>query len=128
MANARVIFRELVQDSQELGSDDEHMVSRVFFDFEFQGKVEHGLHADIKQSVGSSFEASPLEVSKPADYKGPFNFEAFRDAVEKYYRGLIGAQGRGIQVTGASNVRMRNNRFAQTTTVEFNVEPSGGPW
>jgi hypothetical protein len=31
---AKVTFRKLIQDSQEYGSNDEHLVSRVFFDLE----------------------------------------------------------------------------------------------
>jgi len=126
MAKGRAIFRELLQDSQDLGSDDEHMVSRVFFDFEFEGAAHRGLHADIKQPVGSSYATAPLEVSKPANYKGPFNYAAFRNAVEAYYRGFVGAQGGGIRVGGGSNIRMRNNRFTKESTIEFNVDSSGG--
>jgi len=31
MSKAKVIFHQCIQDSQEYGSDDEHMVSRIFF-------------------------------------------------------------------------------------------------
>jgi hypothetical protein len=104
------------------------MVSRVFFEFEFEGKVHKGLHADIKQPVGSSFETAPLEVSRPSGYRGPFNYNAFRNAAEAYYRSLVGSQGHGIRIAGATNVRMRNNRFTKTTVAEFDAEASGGPW
>ena len=68
----KVKFNSLLQDSQDLGSDDEHMVSRVFFDLEFRGETFIGLHADVKQTVGARFESAPLEVSKPDGYHGPF--------------------------------------------------------
>jgi len=67
MVPAKISFRELIQDSQDYGSDDEHMVSRVFFDFEIEGSVHSNLYADVKQPVGSSFETAPLEVSRPSD-------------------------------------------------------------
>ncbi len=126
MAKGRAIFRQLLQDSQDLGSDDEHMVSRVFFDFEFEGTVHRDLHADIKQPVGSSYESAPLEVSRPTNYRGPFNYAAFRDATEAYYRSLVGSQGGGIRAGGGSNIRMRNNRFTRESVVEFDVDSSGG--
>jgi hypothetical protein len=91
MAQATIKLQRLVQDSQEYGSDDEHMVSRVFFDLEIDGKKYQGLHCDVKQIVGSSFETAPLEVSALAGYKGPFNHQAFQQVIERYYRSLVGS-------------------------------------
>lgn len=34
MSKAKIIFHKCVQDSQDYGSDDEHMVFRVFFNLE----------------------------------------------------------------------------------------------
>ena len=56
MATTRIYLHQLIQDSRDYGSNDEHMVSRVFFDLEVDGKRYTGLHADIKQTVGSLFE------------------------------------------------------------------------
>ncbi len=128
MATAIITFQKLIQDSQDYGSNDEHMISRVFFDMTIEGKTYTSLHADIKQPVGSSFESSALEISSPANYKGPFNHEAFRAIVERYYRSLIGATGSGIHISGGSNIRMRNNTFVQPITAGFEVKVSGGPW
>jgi hypothetical protein len=128
MAKATVTLHRLVQDSQDYGSDDEHMVSRVFFDLVIDGKKYEGLYTNIKQPVGGSFESSALEISSPENYKGPFNHEAFRDVVEKYYRSLVGATGSGIRISGSSNIRMRNNTFVSSATAEFEVNVTGGPW
>ena len=89
MAQAKIKLQRLVQDSQEYGSNDEHMVSRVFFDLEIDDTKYQGLHCDVKQMVGSSFETAPLEVSAPTGYNGPFNHQAFQQIVERYYRGLL---------------------------------------
>ena len=89
MANALVKFTRLIQDSQDYGSDDEHMVSRAFFDLTIGENTYENLSVDIKQQVGSNFETSPLEISKPNGYNGPFNHQAFQGAVEKYYRSLV---------------------------------------
>ena len=119
MAKIKVIFQGLIQDSQEYGSDDEHMISRVFFDLEIDGTKHEGDHTSIKQTVGSSIESAPLEVLPPANYNSPINFEAFHEAVEDYYRSLIGGQGSGIRITGGSNIRMQNNRFTKRVVVEL---------
>ena len=127
MPQARLIFEKCIQDSQDYGSDDEHMVSRKFFALEVEGKRYDGLHADVKQTVGSSYEDGPIEISSPrgASYKGPFNYEAFRVAIEKYYRSLVGSSATGIRIGGAAhNIRTRNNIFQRREFTEFEV--SGG--
>jgi len=129
MTNAHVTFRRLVQDSQDYGSNDEHMVSRAFFDMQLGDQAHQGLSVDIKQPVGSNFDTSPLEISKPNGYNGPFNHQAFREAVEKYYRSLVGSSGSGIRISaGASNIRMRNNTFVQEAHAEFKVSKEGPAW
>ena len=100
MPTARVVFDKGIQYSQDYGSDDEHMVSRIFFSIEVGGRRYDGLHVDVKQTVGSSYENGPIEVSSPkGSYKGPFNHEAFRAAAENYYRGAgprLDCKGRGV--------------------------------
>src|SRR5882672_7037844 len=108
---AIVTFTKCIQDSQDYGSDDEHMASRIFFDLEVDGQPRLGLHVDVKQVVGSSYETGDIEVGRPVGYRGPFNYIAFRDAVERYFRSLVGSAGSGIRITGGSNIRMRNNTF-----------------
>jgi hypothetical protein len=126
---AHITFKRLVQDSQDFGSDDEHMVSRAFFDMKIEDRSYQDLSVDIKQPVGSNFETSPLEISKPNGYNGLFNHQAFREAVEKYYKGLVGASGSGIRISGgASNIRMRNNTFVRDAHVEFNVSKESPAW
>ncbi len=128
MKKAKVVFHKCIQDSQDYGSDDEHMVSRVFFTLEIEGKRYENLHADIKQAVGSNFESDPIEICLPEGYKGPINYAVFRDAVERYYRNLVGSQGRMIHIVGSTNVRMRNNTFVQPAIVEFDVNESDISW
>lgn len=128
MAVVTVQFESCLQDSQELGSNDEHMVSRVFFSLLADGKRYDGLSADIKQTVGAKYESDPLEVGRPEGYEGPFNWDGFRKCVESYYRSLVGSGATGIRIEGASNVRMRNNKFGKRATCQFDAErasPSG---
>lgn len=128
MSLARVLFKKCIQDSQEYGSDDEYMVSRVFFDLTIDGQTSKNLFVDIKQVVGSNYENSPLEISKPNNYKGLLNYGAFRQAVEKYYRGLVGSKGSGIRISGGSNIRMGNNTFFKQQISEINIEADKGGW
>ena len=128
MAKTKVIFHKLIQDSQDYGSNDQHMVSRAFFTVDVEGNVSDEAYVDIKQSVGSDFETTPLEVSKPVGYNGPFNYQAFRQAAESYYRSLVGGKGSGIHIAGGSNIRMRNNTFLQQAVAEFEVSKESPAW
>lgn len=125
---ATVTFTKCVQDSQDYGSDDEHMVSRVFSDLTIDGRPYPGLHSDIKQVVGSNFESGDIEVGRPSGYSGPFNYTAFRDAAERYFRRLVGSAGSDIRISGGSNIRMRNNTFVQNYMETFDVDASSGGW
>jgi len=131
MAKARVIFHQCLQDSQNFGSDDEHMISRVSFTLEIDGRRYEGGLVDIKQTVGSSYETGPIEVGPPKGfpYEGPFNYEAFQVAVERYYRSCVGSTASGIRLgPGAVNIRMRNNLFKKESVEEFEVSGSDAAW
>lgn len=127
MARMKVTFHRCIQDSQDFGSDEEHMVSRVFFTIETEEQV-YEAHTDLKQTVGSDYATGPIEVGRPVGYPGPFNHTAFANAAEKYFRGLVGAGGSAIRIEGARNVRMRNNTFVREHSVEFEVSGREGGW
>ena len=121
MKKCKVIFYTCIHDSQDYGSDDEHMVSRVFFDLEIDGKIFKDLCVDLKQTVGSDIETGIIEVGPPKGYSGSFNHIAFRDAAEKYYRTLVGSPGRVIHIEGGSNIHMRNTTLIQEMIFEFEL-------
>lgn len=132
MAKVKITFHKCIQDSQEYGSNDEHMVSRIFFSIEVT-RVENDeeqvekyddSYADLKQSIGGKFEKNPIEVSFPylssgEPYSGVMDYQAFRKAAENYFRGLVGAKASGIHIEGRSNIRMRNNLFVKEHSVDF---------
>ncbi len=120
MRKARVNFHKIIVDSQEYGSDDEYMVSRVFFDLEIGGQKYSGPYADIKQTVGGSFNTTPIEVGSPPGYKGPFNYIAFREAVEKYYRSLVSANESLLSLKG-KRTRLKEIELVKEHSVEFEV-------
>ena len=86
MPIATIHFKSCIQDSQDYGSNDEHMVSRVFLDLGTENGLYSNLTVDIKQTVGEKFDTGPLEVAKPRGYDGHLNYAPFREAVEEYYR------------------------------------------
>ena len=121
MPKVAVTLYRLIQDSQEFGSDHEHMVSRVFFRAVCDGRQADG-YIQIKQAVGSnSREGRPvIEVSAPR-LPGPWNHEVFRQAVQDYFHGLIGSQGMGIRIDRGAVACMWENVFDVQQTFEFEV-------
>ena len=128
MATATIYFEKCLQDSQDLGGDDEHMVSRVFLALEAGGIRYRNITVDVKQTVGAAYESSPLEVARPRGYQGGLDYAAFRLEVERYYRGLVGAQGRGIHIAGGGHVRMRGNTFVMPSVATFEYNEMSPGW
>jgi len=121
MPTAIVRFKELIQDSQDYGSDDEHMVSRVFFDLQVGDKKYPGAYANLEQTVGAT-ASDAIDVSAPAGYAGPFDHQKFRAEVEKYFRSLVGVSGSSFTLSpGAKGVRIRNCRHRKDISVSFEV-------
>jgi hypothetical protein len=52
VTQAKIHLQQLVQESQEFGSNDEHMESRAFFDLMIDGKLHQNLYCDVKQYGG----------------------------------------------------------------------------
>jgi len=124
MSKAKIIFYKCIQDSQDYGSDDEWMVSRVFFNLEIGEEKFEELYANIKQTVGSDYDTGPIEVSQPFGYEGAFNHHAFRDCAEKFYRSCVGSEATGIEIGEGARIRMYGNIFKKKMVCEFEI--SGG--
>ena len=62
--NVTIRFKKLVQDRQELATDDESMVSTIYFDVVIGDRVWPNQEVNIKQAAGAGFEADlgALEV------------------------------------------------------------------
>lgn len=114
----KVNFASCVYDSEEYGSNDQQIVSRVFFNFWCEGLRYTGLHADIKHSVDGDLETDPLEITRPRDYDGPISLEAFQRAVGQYYRSLVGGGEPGNDLAN-SKTRMRDHTFLVPRSFEF---------
>ncbi len=129
MSQATIHFKQCMQDSQELGTD-EHMVARVSFDLEVEGRVLEGLTVNIKQPVGDDYATAPMEVGRPEGYTGSLSLDygAFRREVESYYRGLVGPGARAISVAPGANVRLLDNLIVSAKTVQINHPEGAGGW
>ena len=110
MKQVLVQMEKCIQDMQEIGSNNEFMVSRVFLNLEYPNDKKESITVDIKQTVGSDYENSALEVYFPKDKKLKINIDQLRDVIEKYYRTLVGSQARGIRIQGGT-ARMFNSTF-----------------
>ena len=126
MAKATVTFEKCIQDSQEY--DSEHMVSRIFFTLDIDGR-QIGLYVDLKQKVGSSFVDGPIEIDIPTEagsmnaekYRCLLNYnKAFNRAVESYYRGLVGSVG-AMTGMGGGKARTRNMIFNERKVASFDI-------
>jgi phage anti-repressor protein len=74
------------------------------------------------------FEGGSIEVGKPQGFEGNLDYGAFRDAVESYYRNLVGSSGRAIKIQGGRDIRMINNWLHAPMKAQITVEMEGGGW
>lgn len=126
---AQITFYKCIQDSQEFGSDNEHVVSRVFFKVTVNEKTLE-YFCNIIQDYGSSFsyETDPLQVSNPFSQDIRINYEQFRSSVESYYRTCVGSTANGIRIEGSTNVRMQHNIFSTLQTVSIQTGENSPAW
>ncbi len=121
MKTAKLHVEGMEQETHQVGAGPGHMRSVVFYSFEYEGKVTKGLSSIVKQIAGGSFNEDPLEVSPP-DYSGPFNYLAFRDAIEDYYRQTL---NRFISMPGglSGKISMLNGTFKMPRTYDIPINP-----
>ena len=102
-----------IQDSQEFGSTDDHMVSRVFMRLTLNGEGQGETYSTIKQVVG---DPSSIEVTSPVGYNGPFDHQEFTSKLTDYFKGLS-----MINVGRSVHVRMLNNLHVKPLTFTLSV-------
>lgn len=88
-------FDRVIQNTQVIGGEDEHMVAELHCELNVDGTVIGRAAVTIKQTVGSDYQKDPLEVSLPKEGKvfDAMDFQTFRAAAEHCYRSLIGPDG-----------------------------------
>ena len=130
MPRVAVQFVQLRLETQLIGSPDEHMLAHATFNLTVDGKPEGQHTATIRLTAWSTYEADELEVDRPATYKGPMDYQRFRDAASAYMKSQVGSAGRGFHIApGASNVTLTNSSSRELgPTTEFDVPEQGGGW
>jgi hypothetical protein len=126
MPKVAVNILKCIQDSQEYGSNDDHMVSRVFCRISVDGRKIGDFYSDIKQTVGADYGADSIEVIPPHDYKGHYNHQAYSEGVRAYFLRAFNRSGAEFSFGNSTNVRMRNNTCTTPHQFEFEADqPSG---
>jgi hypothetical protein len=125
MDKLELIFSKIMQDSQVYGSNNEHMISRIFFSLD--GKE---YECNVRQPYGEnfSFENDPIEVETPDELKKTVNYGQFRDEVENYFRMAVGSNAHGIQIQDGMNIRMSNNTFSFPHKATIDKAGMSGGW
>lgn len=114
-----------IQDSQEFGSTDKHMVSRVFYSIDVDGVPKGFFYSNLKQVVGSAYRSDNVEVSPPHGYNGPYNHNTFSNEVAGYFCRSVGS----ILLLGPGTlVRMRNNTIVVPYRFQFEAEGPAASW
>ncbi len=125
MARGKIVFREILQDSQDIGGDDEHMVSVILFNLELEDRTLKDLRSSIKQTIGTNYAKAPLEVEYPPAIVGIVPYDVFRLHAEQYYRDSFGATGRAVNTDSGGHVIMQNNIIQMNKKVAVDIiDPS----
>ena len=111
-------FRYVHQHAQQIGGDDEFLTASVLGSLEPHGRPKESMIVNVKQPIGER-SGGPLEVSLPEGYHGSIDYQAFRIAVERYYRSLVGGSSAGISVGPEDSVFMADNTFEHAVTVQI---------
>ena len=118
MAKANVIFHALLFDPSGAGTDESHIVSKIVFDVELEGKIYSHLIADIKRPMTREVDDEALEVV----YDLPFVCNDFPAAAKMYYQTVLGPQGAMVTPSGPKGLLMQNNVFRVEMAVNLEVE------
>ena len=107
----RVKLKRCIQNSQEAGSNDSHMISRVFHEMVVNGNKQGSFYSDITQPVGSEYVAEDLEVTAPNGHKGAFDQARFAKGIRNYYQ----------RIAGSKSTTMKNSTIVLESEFEFDA-------
>ncbi len=106
-----VVFRQVVQDSDEFGSDEVQSVSRVFFDLK-EGEELRPLFVDVREPVGGTHQEDEIEVL-PLKEDVSFDQNAFEEAVKAYYQSLVNSASYGKHLAKGKGFRSQGTTLAK---------------
>src|SRR5262245_44505306 len=107
MNTATILVHGIVINDQKLRVDDSKLVSRVLFDVIVGDMRYANCYCSVTQPVGADYDNDPVEVGPPEGYPNtaPWGLREFSDQIERYYRNLIGRNGRAMSIgPGAKDI------------------------
>ena len=119
--NVKVTFSKLIQDSEDFGSNDELIVSRIYFSVEPEETAPENAYVDVFQPASASSRSANPRLSEVVGYSGVFDTPTFKTAVMDYYRSLVGNEGPGIRIATGGFLRLRNKSAEKTKEVWLKV-------
>lgn len=96
-------------------ADGDYLDGEVHFGMVVDGEMHRGLVAKVKQAAGSSF-ADPLEVLPHSRWAGLFDYERYRDCIERQVLSQVGDHR-----MADANMRVRDVTIAAEGTCTFAV-------
>jgi hypothetical protein len=120
---ATVIFRRVIQDAVEFGSDDERSVSRVYFDLEVDGETHQGLYVNVEEPAYGTHQTDQITVGALAFHGEPVKLDrqAFEAAVKAYYQSLVTSAGYGKHLAKDKGLRTHGDELGRTQVVELDT-------
>jgi hypothetical protein len=108
MLDARIVFHALIFDPPGAAEDAIHLVSKVVFDVEVEGRIHSHLFAAIRRPMMAAVDDESLEVS----WDLPYKCKGFAEAARTYYRTVLEHHGTLLTTRGPKGMRSLNNVFS----------------
>jgi hypothetical protein len=118
MKKATIAFQVLAADVQRSSLSHHYILSRIFYDLKFNGKVFKNIHVNVKQSVNNGPKTDILELDAPFGYERPLACQDFRKEVMRYYFDLVGKSDISTNLPGA---RLRHFNIFSTKTCQIKI-------
>jgi hypothetical protein len=97
------------QDSQNVGTPDDHMTARVLLGVRKSATEGISFFCTIKQPVGGAYQVEALEVSAPIGCPVKLDYGALRHKVADYYDRNLRMLGLHPSQSGSTQISMQGN-------------------
>jgi hypothetical protein len=122
MPTATITFHQIAQTSQAILPNEptqEHLIGDASFTLEYGGETYRDMRVAFRHPFGTNYESDPIEAEKPTgSYQGNWNHNAFRDALEDYYRGAF---GRAFKIGPGAGMIMGDNSFVRDKSYTIDI-------
>jgi|GEM_PF-2252234 hypothetical protein len=119
MGDAKVIFHELVEYSQDAARNYTYKILRVYYSLEVEGRTINNLFSDVRQKASSGSEPDTIEVKPPPGYRGELDAKALCEAVRKYCKNIVRPPKEVTEIPSHSNIPASSERIKYEMEVEL---------